>query len=115
VVNAPSPGRAKVLHRLAEINQIKEEAVFNVVASIRDNVRNLPPERYAEIFADFEGAVKSNDIGYLADTVVNWALGGHGYDYAGAPVNHLEPVITADADPETRAAWDSFWTSDSEE
>jgi hypothetical protein len=105
---APS-GHATVYGK-PQMEQVKEDAIFNIVASLRDNVRNLPPERYDEIFADFEGAVKSKDIGYLADTVVNWALGGHGYDYAGAVVNRDKPVIGPEADETTKEIWNEFWS-----
>ena len=50
------------------------ETRFDMLASIRGNIRNLTPERRDEIFADFGDAVKSGNIGYLADTVANWAL-----------------------------------------
>jgi hypothetical protein len=69
--------------------EVMEVAVIQVQSSIRDNVRNLPGSRHKEIFDDFAGAVKTEDIGYLADTIVNWAFGGHGYDYAGVVVNRV--------------------------
>jgi hypothetical protein len=87
----------------------KKDARLDVVASIRDSVRNLPSERQEEIFADFEGAVKSKDINYLADTMANWALGGHGYGYAGEPVNDAVdnlPDLKDDAD--LSAAWEAY-------
>jgi hypothetical protein len=69
--------------------QAREEASFEVIASIRDNVRNLPQARHAELFADFADAAGRKDIDYMADTVLNWATGGNGYEYAGLPVNRL--------------------------
>jgi len=71
------------------VEKAKEEARFEMRASIRDNVRNLPIERHAELFADFDEAVKRKDIGYMADTILNWATGGNGYKRAGMPVNRL--------------------------
>jgi hypothetical protein len=91
------------------------EARLQVLSSIRSNVRDLSPERYDEIFNDFAGAVEKRDIGYLADTILNWALGGHGYEYTGEPVNHLEPIITSATSEEDRAIWEEMWSGEREQ
>ena len=80
-----------------------------MISSIRENVSSLPANRHEEIFADFAEAAKKRDINYLADTVLNWALGGHGYAHTGEPVNRLVPVIRATDDAETVEIWEQMW------
>lgn len=89
----------------------EERLRLDVIASLRDAIRNISPDRKEEMFADFAVAIQSGDVDALADTVQNWALGGHGYDYTGADVTMVQPVITTSTDKETVAAWDEFWSN----
>jgi hypothetical protein len=109
-IERPDRRDAADLDALQQIQEIKEETRLDVIASIRDNVRNLPPERRPEIFADFEGAVKTGDIEYLADTITNWATGGNGYEYIGEPVNRTTKSLFGKYknDPDMAAVWESI-------
>ena len=89
----------------------EERLRLDVIASMRDAIRNISPDRKEEMFADFADAVKSGDAAALADTVQNWALGGHGYDCTGAPVRVIQPVVTSSTDKETAEAWDELWSN----
>jgi len=66
-----------------------DEERLKVVTEMRGNIINLPRDRHEEIFADFAGALESGDLEYLADTVMNWATGGHGYKYVGMPLKSV--------------------------
>jgi hypothetical protein len=102
-------GSGTRLMTASQISQIKEEARLDLIAAIRDNFRHLPVARHGEAFSDFDGAVKSGTINFLADIVVNWALGGHGFEYAGDIVNRaLDDLPDLSEDPELLAAWQEY-------
>jgi hypothetical protein len=91
------------------IEQVKEDAVFDMMASIRNMVRNLPEARRREIFADFGTAVQLNDLGYLADTIANWAAGGHGYEDRGITVNKTaDDLPDIQSNPVLKEVWQDY-------
>jgi len=92
------------------IRSANDEAKFEVIASIRDNILNLPPERHREMIDDLATAAETRDIEYIADTITNWATGGHGSEYAGLPVNRTSKKLFGKYkdDPEMAAVWDAI-------
>jgi hypothetical protein len=99
---ALSPQDVIALNRYAESlkdeekqKQAIEMATDKLTSSIRKNVINLSDSRKDEIFTDFEGAVQRRELWYLADTILNWAFGGRGYDYVGAVANLSDMSVRA--------------------
>lgn len=83
--------------------------VEGALASIRDAVRRLPADRITEIFDDFDSAVQSKNINFLADTIANWATGGRGYDRMNVRVNNtLDSAAVDRSDPEMASSWADF-------
>jgi hypothetical protein len=99
-----------IKHPVSPAADVRTQAdAESFLASIRDSVRQLDPSRYSEIFEDFEAAVTSKNINYLADTIANWALGGSGYDHMPIRVNHTLDRTTVDkGDPSVTQSWTEF-------
>ena len=89
--------------------------VVEALRVIRGTIRNLPVSRRKEIFNDFKDAVDSQDIGYLADTIANWAAGGKGYSYAPVKVNKTPSLRNVDASLVNEEILKAYWAEDDED
>jgi hypothetical protein len=93
----------------ATIHRETAADIENMLASIRDVVRCLPANRIGEIFDDFDNAVQSKNINFLADTIANWAMGDQGYDRMSVRVNKTLGRTTVDKnDPAVAESWAEF-------